>query len=831
MKQLLITLSFLSIISMSGQTPCTSGTAGEYPCNGYDLQSIISLDEMDAQQGNDSWGWTDPQDGKEYALIGLDNGTAFIDVSDPFNAVYLGKLPTHTQNSTWRDIKTYNNHAFIVSEASNHGMQVFDLTRLRDVSNPPEIFDEDAHYSGFGSAHNVIINEDSGYAYGVGTSTFNGGPHFIDISDPTNPTPAGGYSDDSYSHDAQVVTYSGPDTEHLGKEILIGSNENEIAIVDITNKNNPIGLSTISYSNVEYTHQGWFTEDQRYFIVGDEIDEINVGFNTRTIIFDFEDLDNPSFHFEYEGPTEAIDHNGYVKGDKYYLSNYRAGMRVLDISQIGNESITEIGFFDTYPDSDSANFDGAWNVYPFFESNNIVISDINRGFFLVREPSIGLDTGVIAITSPVTGSGLSDAEVVTIEIQNFGGTTQTSIPVFYSLDGAAPVNETYTGSIAQGATDTYSFVTTVDLSEFTDYVFVAGTELVGDDDTSNDDTTAEVSNLGQDTGVVAITSPVTGGSLTNAEVVTIEIQNFGGTTQTSIPVFYSLDGAAPVNETYTGSISQGATDTYSFTTTVDLSELTNYVFVAGTELVGDEDTSNDDTTAEVSTFLCQPEANCTLGDGLTLVLIEEINNPSGCETDGYGDFTDLIANLAQGGTYDITLSTGFGNQFVKVWVDFNNDFTFSNNEVLLNNFVIAPGSAAGNYTETTSITIPANATLGSHRMRIKTNWSTGVPADACDETTYGETEDYTANITDELGAADEAIIDFEIAPNPAKENITITATSEPIKSLEIFNILGQRVLNVTFDATPTKNINITSLKSGMYLVRINSQITKRLIVK
>ena len=754
MKQLLITLSFLSIISMSGQTPCTSGTAGEYPCNGYDLQSFISLDEMDAQQGNDSWGWTDPQNGKEYALIGLDNGTAFIDVSDPVNAVYLGKLPTHTQNSTWRDIKTYNNHAFIVSEASNHGMQVFDLTRLRDVSNPPETFDEDAHYSGFGSAHNVIINEDSGYAYGVGTSTFNGGPHFVDISDPTNPTPAGGYSDDSYSHDAQVVTYSGPDTEHLGKEILIGSNENEIAIVDITNKNNPIGLSTISYSNVEYTHQGWFTEDQRYFIVGDEIDEINVGFNTRTIIFDFEDLDNPSFHFEYEGPTEAIDHNGYVKGDKYYLSNYRAGMRVLDISQIGNESITEIGFFDTYPDSDSANFDGAWNVYPFFASNNIVISDINRGFFLVREPSIGLDTGVVAITSPVTGSGLSDAEVVTIEIQNFGGTTQTSIPVFYSLDGAAPVNETYTGSIAQGATDTYSFITTVDLSEFTDYVFVAGTELTGDDDTSNDDTTAEVSNLGQDTGVVAITSPVTGGGLTNAEVVTIEIQNFGGTTQTSIPVFYSLDGAAPVNETYTGSIAQGATDTYSFTTTVDLSELTIYVFVAGTELVGDDDTSNDDTTAEVSTFLCQPEANCTLGDGLTLVSVEEINNPSGCETDGYGDFTDLIANLAQGGTYDITLSTGFGNQFVKVWVDFNNDFTFSNNEVILNNFVIAPGSAAGNYTETTSITIPANATLGSHRMRVKTNWSANVPADACDETTYGETEDYTVNIIDELGAAD-----------------------------------------------------------------------------
>ena len=733
MKQLLITLSFLSIISMSGQTPCTSGTAGEYPCNGYYLQSFISLDEMDSQQGNDSWGWTDPQNGKEYALIGLDNGTAFIDVSDPVNAVYLGKLPTHTQNSTWRDIKTYNNHAFIVSEASNHGMQVFDLTRLRDVSNPPETFDEDAHYSGFGNAHNIIINEDSGYAYGVGTSTFNGGPHFVDISDPTNPTPAGGYSDDSYSHDAQVVTYSGPDTEHLGKEILIGSNENEIAIVDITNKNNPIGLSTISYSNVEYTHQGWFTEDHRYFIVGDEIDEINVGFNTRTIIFDFEDLDNPSFHFEYEGPTEAIDHNGYVKGDKYYLSNYRAGMRVLDISQIGNENITEIGFFDTYPDSNSANFDGAWNVYPFFASNNIVISDINRGFFLVREPSIGQDTGVVAITSPVTGSGLSDSEVVTIEIQNFGGTTQTSIPVFYSLDGAAPVNETYTGSIAQGATDTYSFTTTVDLSELTDYVFVAGTELPGDDNPSNDDTSAEVSN-----------------------------------------------------------------------------------------------------------FLCQPETNCTLGDGLTLVSVEEINNPSGCETDGYGDFTDLIANLAQGGTYDITLSTGYGSQFVKVWVDYNDDFTFSNNEVILNNFEIAPGEAGGNYTETTSMTIPANATLGLHRMRMKTNWNAVVPPDACEETIYGETEDYTANITDELGL-NESFYDADFVISSQDQNYFDLNFKSPSYTNDlpvyVINTLGQTLAYYVLEYNGTgfsKTIDMSYVSSGVYFIKIGSESlnkVQRIIVK
>ena len=392
MKHLLINLSLLTLFSMSGQTPCTNGMAGEYPCNGYDLQSFISYDEMDAFEGSDSWGWTDPQTGKEYAIMGLNNGTAFIDISNPTAPIYVGKMITTNGYldswQIWRDIKVYDNHAFVVSEISDHGMQVFDLTRLRNVSNPPQNFEEDALYQEFGSCHNIVINEDSGYAYGVGTQTYNGGPHFIDISNPTNPTPAGGYGDDSYSHDAQVVTYSGPDSEHLGKEILIGSNANQIAIVDITNKNNPISLSTISYSNVGYTHQGWFTEDQRYFIVGDEVDELNIGFNTRTIIFDFEDLDNPSFHFEYEGPTEAIDHNGYVKGDFYYLSNYRAGMRVLDISDIENGVMTEVGFFDTYPESNSANFNGAWNVYPYFASGNILISDIERGFFLVRDPSL-----------------------------------------------------------------------------------------------------------------------------------------------------------------------------------------------------------------------------------------------------------------------------------------------------------------------------------------------------------------------------------------------------------------------------------------------------------
>jgi choice-of-anchor B domain-containing protein len=389
MKLKLLSIFFLVGIISFAQTPCVNGFAGPYPCEGYDLQAHIGLNVLDATKGNDSWGWTDPDDGKEYAIMCLSNGTAFIDISDPVNPVYLGKLPTHTGNSSWRDAKVYNNFAFIVSDVNSgqHGMQVFDLTRLRNVVNPPMTFTNDAHYDGFGNCHNIVINEENGFAYAVGTTTFNGGPHIVNIQNPLQPTFAAGYGADGYTHDAQVVTYTGPDPDHTGKEIYIGSNENEVVLLDVTNKANIQKISSISYSNVGYTHQGWFTEDQRFFIVGDETDEIFFGFNTRTLVFDLLDLDNPQLHMEYEGPTPATDHNGYVLGDKYFLANYTAGLRVLDISDIENKNITEIAYFDTFPDNDNVGTEKLWSVYPYFASGNIVLSDIDGGFFLVKDPN------------------------------------------------------------------------------------------------------------------------------------------------------------------------------------------------------------------------------------------------------------------------------------------------------------------------------------------------------------------------------------------------------------------------------------------------------------
>lgn len=374
-------------------SPCVDGMAGIYPCNGIDLLSRMSTVILGGSanvKGSDIWGWTDPINSNEYAIIALTNSTAFVDITNPVNPVFLGRLNSNAGTNAWRDIKVYKDHAFIVADnVGDHGMQVFDLTKLRSVSNAPEIFTADAVYSGVGSCHNIVINKNEGVAYLVGCSSNGGGPIFVDISNPLNPTFLGEYTASGYSHDAQVITYNGPDLDYTGKQIYVGSNGNtdKVVILDVTDKNNVIPISEFTYPQIGYAHQGWFTEDQAHFILGDELDERDFGFNTKALIFDFTDLDNPSLSSSYLGTTTAIDHNGYIKGNELYLANYTAGLRILDITNISasTNAITETAFFDTFPSSDSANFNGVWSVYPYFPSGNIIISDIESGLFIVKK--------------------------------------------------------------------------------------------------------------------------------------------------------------------------------------------------------------------------------------------------------------------------------------------------------------------------------------------------------------------------------------------------------------------------------------------------------------
>ncbi len=427
----------LTTVLTNAQTPCSGGTAAEFPCNGMTLQGHLSIAQMGGQsygggdpaEAQDSWGWTDSMTGKEYALVGMNDRTAFVDISNPNAPSFLGSLLSETSTSWWRDVKVHNNHAYIVSDDNgNHGMQIFDLTKLRNVTNPPVNFSDDGWKtwgsgSNRGRAHNIIINEDSGYAYVVGTSGYaNAGVVIFNLANPTNPSQVATISAYGYCHDAQVITYTGPDTQHQGKEIMIGSfsGSDFVRVLDVSNKNNIVQLGTIDYGNKYYTHQGWFTEDQRFFIVGDELDETNgPGFNTRTLVFDMTDLDNPVLHYTHYGATPAIDHNGYVKGNRFYLANYRAGLRVFKFEDLYDPAITEnqmeeSEFFDTHPGSNSAAYHGAWNVYPFFESGNVIVSDLDEGLLIVKDPNYDT-TPPTAVCQPYTAVLNKATGTVTID--------------------------------------------------------------------------------------------------------------------------------------------------------------------------------------------------------------------------------------------------------------------------------------------------------------------------------------------------------------------------------------------------------------------------------
>jgi len=324
--------------------------------------------------------------------LGLINGTAFFNISDPVNPVYLGKLPTQTGNSDWRDIKVFNNHAFIVSEAGSHGMQVFNLMQLDGVTSAQN-WSNTAYFNGssagatFGNAHNIVINESSGYAYVVGAGQCSGGLYAININNPTNPTFAGCFSSDGYTHDAQCVNYIGPDPQYQGTEICLNSNENTLTIVDVTDKTDMTQISRTGYNGSRYTHQGWFTEDHQYYLMNDELDESGNGHNTRTYIWDLRDLDNPAYLGFYQAGVSAIDHNLYIKDNLAYCSNYRAGLRVLDVTNIASGNLTEFAYFDTYPASNSSSFTGTWSNYPYFASGVIAVSGIegaDAGLFLLK---------------------------------------------------------------------------------------------------------------------------------------------------------------------------------------------------------------------------------------------------------------------------------------------------------------------------------------------------------------------------------------------------------------------------------------------------------------
>lgn len=374
-------------------TPCVGGMAGIYPCSNIDMLAFVPVADFSAGSTNSLWGWTDSQTSIEYALVGADNGIAFFELSTPDHPHYLGKLPTHagTGSSLWRDVRVHADHAYVVSDNNGaHGMQIFDLTRLRGVTTP-QTFSETAHDAGFGNGHTISINEDTGFAFVAGSNTCGtagarGGLRMYDIHVPASPAFVGCISEGGYTHEAQCWTYAGPDTRYGGHEICVNANgpTKRIALVDVTNKAAPVTLSSSSYIGAAYPHQGWLTDDHRYLLVNDELDESNFGHKAWTWVWDVSDLEAPVLVGHHEHAAPVIDHNLYVHGNYVYASNYEAGLRILRIDNLSQAAMTEVAYFDVYPNGESANFHGTWNNYRFPGSGNVIVTSIDEGFFVLK---------------------------------------------------------------------------------------------------------------------------------------------------------------------------------------------------------------------------------------------------------------------------------------------------------------------------------------------------------------------------------------------------------------------------------------------------------------
>ncbi|MFW6089989.1 MAG: choice-of-anchor B family protein [Gemmatimonadota bacterium] len=379
---------------------CVGGQAAGYACHGLDLIARVPLVELELEgtpnlaNANDVQGWSDALTGRDYLLVGRRNGVSIVDVTDPVEPLPVGRLPSASGESDFRDIDVVADHAFVVADgAPGHGVQVFDLRRLPGTDEYT-VFTADIVYEGVGSARSIEIDAQTGYAYVTGSTTgaetCNGGLHMIDVRTPGSPVFAGCFSQpgtgvvtDGYTHDADCVVYDGPDAEHRGREICLAGNVNHLVVVDVTDKAAPVALAVASYPDWGYIQQGSLSPDHRYFLQADGTDEIK-GFveRTRLLVWDVTDLDDPLLAAEYLGPSEAVDRQVLVRGNLAYYANSTYGLRVLDVGDPRQPA--ELAHFDTHPGSDQTAPFGAWATYPFFDNGLIAVSSSRDGLFLLQ---------------------------------------------------------------------------------------------------------------------------------------------------------------------------------------------------------------------------------------------------------------------------------------------------------------------------------------------------------------------------------------------------------------------------------------------------------------
>jgi len=446
--------------------PCVQGFAGQFPCRNVDFQSQISLNQFASQPTSAAnvWGFVDLNDNHEYAVIGLNNGTAVVDVTDPVNPRQVDTI--RGPSSSWREVKIYQRfdaaanryraYAYITTEAANTGLQVIDLSGLpNSVSLATTLVDTGSQHTDYVSninySTNVALPGATAYLYLAGTNIDGGSWRVYSLANPAQPqfirqAPGGtGYMHDSTS---MLITDQRTTQCALGHnpcEVLVDFNVDTVDLWDVTEKAMPVMLSSTTYNDVSFTHSGWPSMDQRHIFVHDELEEIRRGLFTQIYTMNVDDLRNPFIQASYQGPDTTTDHNGYTKGNLLYVSHYRRGLVVFDVTN--PDQLRELANFDTFlaPVANSAGTDGAWGVYPFFPSGTVVISDISNGLFILHDHTAALSqsAGRIGFVGTTASVNESAGTVQVKVLRNIGFAGAVSIE-YATSDGTATSGGDYT---------------------------------------------------------------------------------------------------------------------------------------------------------------------------------------------------------------------------------------------------------------------------------------------------------------------------------------------------------------------------------------------------
>lgn len=443
--------------------PCVGGVSNGFPCQSVSLLSHLSLSQLqpNSSSGADVWGFTDLNTGREYAIMGLSSGVAVVDITDPQAPEQVAY--TVGSATTWREITTYQRYDAAAKRWRSYAYitadRVADRLLLLDLSGLPNTVERVNYSSDYAAAHTTyMVNAD--YTFGIpenetaaqlvisGASASGGNHRLYSLSDPRSPTFLG-VANGGYAHD--VASFAVGDARksqciNAGAvpkcQVLADFNENTIDIWDVTNPSAARMLGTRSYSGASYSHSGWWTEDGRYLFAHDELDEQTFGLNTTVRVFDMADLAAPNLVRTWTGLTRAIDHNGYVRGNRYYFSNYTEGLTVLDITD--PTTPTQIGKFDTYPASAQPGFVAAWGAYPFFASGTIIIGDINSGLYMLKNETLSSINGTLTITTPSVSA--QEGQNVTVTVSRTGGGTGAVSVQLDLLHGSSDASDVTVGS-------------------------------------------------------------------------------------------------------------------------------------------------------------------------------------------------------------------------------------------------------------------------------------------------------------------------------------------------------------------------------------------------